>query len=67
MLAPPPMGNPGSTLAVADLGGTQHTPPMAQNFLDFMQFFGKFNKIVCWCPLEGRCPLLQGIQDPPPC
>ena len=54
MLAPPPMGNPGSTLAVADLGRhPQHTPPMAQNFLYFMQFFGKFNKIVCWCPPRG--------------
>ena len=40
-------------------------PPMAQNFLDFMQFLGKFDKIVCWRPLEGRRPLLQGILDPP--
>ena len=40
-------------------------PPTAQNFLDFMQFFGKFDKIVCWRPPEGRRPLLQGILDPP--
>ena len=25
-------------------------PPTAQNFLDFMQFLGKFDKIVCWRP-----------------
>ena len=34
----------------------------AQNFLGFMQFFGKFDKIVCWRPppaLEGRRPLLD--------
>ena len=23
--------------------------PTAQTFLDFMQFLGKFDKIVCWC------------------
>ena len=44
-----------------------HPPPTAQNFLDFMQFFGKFDKIICWRPPppEGRHPLLQGILDPP--
>ena len=26
-------------------------PPTAQNFLNFMQFFGKFDKIICWRPL----------------
>ena len=41
------------------------TAPTAQNLLDFMQFFGKFDKIICWRPLEGRRPLLQGILDPP--
>ena len=46
----------GDICAVADLGGR---PPTAQNFLDSMQFFGKFDKIVC------RRPLLQGILDPP--
>ena len=25
-------------------------PPMAQNILNFMQFFGKFGNFVCWCP-----------------
>ena len=28
----------------------------SQNFLNFMQFFGKFGKLVCWRPLEGRRP-----------
>ena len=42
-------------------GAPNARPPTAQNFLDFMQFLGKFDKIVCWCPLEGRHPLLQGI------
>ena len=41
-------------------------PPTVQNFLDFMQFFGKFDKIICWRPPpEGWRPLLQGILDPP--
>ena len=42
-------------LAVADLGGrTRRAPPTAQNFLNFMQFFTKFGKIICWRPtLEG--------------
>ena len=34
-------------------------PPTAQNVLNFMQFFGKFDKIICWRPL------LHGILDPP--
>ena len=55
--------------SVADLGGgrtRRAPPPTVQNFLDFMQFFGKFDKIVCWRPpLEGWRPLLQGILDPP--
>ena len=50
-------------IAVADLRG--RPPPTDQNFLDFMQFFGKFDKIVCWRPLEGWAPLLRGILDPP--
>ena len=36
-----------------------------QIFLNFMQFFGKFCKIVCWRPQKSRCPLLRGILDPP--
>ena len=37
---------------VADLGGAHpaRAPPTAQNFLNFMQFFVKFGKIICWRP-----------------
>ena len=28
----------------------------SQNSLNFMQFFRKFGKLVCWRPLEGRRP-----------
>ena len=34
-------------------------PPTAQNFLNFMQFFGNFGKIICWSPLPG------GLAPPP--
>ena len=34
-------------------------PPTAQNFLNFMQFFAKFGKIICWRHL------LRRILDPP--
>ena len=36
--------------------GALPPPPTAQNFLNFMQFLGKFDKIVCRRPLEGRRP-----------
>ena len=46
---------PAESLAVADLGGAPGArPPTAQNFLDFMQFFGKSDKIVCWRPPPPR-------------
>ena len=47
-------------------GAPAACPPTAQNFLNFMQFFGK-----CWRnrrlepPLKGWRPLLRGILDPP--
>ena len=34
-------------------------PPMAQKFLNFMQFFGKFGKIICSHPLP------RGLVLPP--
>ena len=30
--------------------------PTAQNFLNFMQFFAKFGKIICWRPPGGLAP-----------
>ena len=50
------MADPGfpNVLSVADLGG--RPPPTVQNFLDFMQFFGNFDKIVCWRPPRGLAP-----------
>ena len=54
------------TPSVVDLGGHPWcAPPMAQNFLNFMQFFAKFGKIICWRPPGGLVPLLWGILDPP--
>ena len=38
--------------------------PMAQNFLNFMQVFGKYGKIQC-LRTGGLAPLLRGILDPP--
>ena len=35
-------------------GRPRRAPPTAQNFLNFMQFLGKFDKIVCWHPLPPR-------------
>ena len=40
-------------------------PPGGPNSFNFMQFLGKFGKIVCWCPLESWRPLLGEILDPP--
>ena len=54
------------SFSVADFGGAPGTPPpTAQKFLNFMQFFAKFGKIICWRPPEGWRPLLRGILDPP--
>ena len=39
--------------------GLRGGPNTAQKFLDFMQFFGKFDKIVCWRPLH------KGSASPP--
>ena len=40
------------TVSVAGLGGVpvRPHPPYGPKFLGFMQFFGKFDKIVCWRP-----------------
>ena len=53
-------------VSLADLGGTPGPyPPMAQNVLNFMQFFRKLGNFVCWHPLDVLRPLLCGILDPP--
>ena len=41
-------------------------PPWGPNSFNFMQFLGKFGKIVCWRPPLGSWrPLLGEILDPP--
>ena len=43
--------------SVADLHGKiSDVPPRGPNSFNFMQFLGKFGKIVCWHPLEGWRP-----------
>ena len=49
---------------VADLGNARDAPPGPNSF-NFMQFLGKFGKIVCWRPLEGWRPNLGEILDSP--
>ena len=51
--------------AVADLGGARGTPPRDPSSFNFMQFLGKFGKIVCWRPPGSWRPLLGEILDPP--
>ena len=46
--------------AVADSGGGGGRPPTGQNFLNFMQFFVKSGKIICWCPPRGLAPPSTG-------
>ena len=52
-----------SFCGVANLKGAQgcvppskYTPPTAQNVLNFMQFFAKFGKIICWRPPRRVAP-----------
>ena len=45
---------------MVDLRGTGGTPPGPNSF-NFMQFWGKFGKIICWRP-----PPLSGELVPPP-
>ena len=53
--------------AVADLHSKilDARPPGGPNSFNFMQFLGKFGKIVCWRPPESWRPLLGEILDPP--
>ena len=53
--------------AVADLRGVRGMrAPWGPNSFNFVQFLGKFGKIVCWrAPPGSWCPLLREILDPP--
>ena len=47
-------------------GGLRVTrAPPGPNSFNFMQFWGKFGKIVCWRPPEGWRPHLGEILDLP--
>ena len=47
-------------------GGGPGNPPTGQNFLNFMQLFGNFGKIVCWRPpLEGWRPSYENPGSAP--
>ena len=48
------------------LGVCSPLPQTAQNFLNFMQFFGQIwqNRMLCCRPLEGWRPLLKGNHGP---
>ena len=50
---------------MADVKGVRGTRPPGPNSFNFMQFLGKFGKIVCWRPLEIWSPHLREILDPP--
>ena len=52
---------------VADLRGAQTMRPLPRgpNSFNFMQFSGKFGKIVCWRPPGELAPCLGEILDPP--
>ena len=59
--SPPPVYSV-RIVSVADLGGREGCappPPGHPNSFDFMQFSGKFGKIVCWRPPWG-------VGAPPP-
>ena len=56
-------------ITVADLRGREERAPpplQAQILSNFMQFSGKYGKIVCWRPPGSWYPLL-GALDPPLC
>ena len=49
--------------SVADLGGgggSRDARPRVPNSFNFMQFSGKFGKIVCWCPPGELAPPPRG-------
>ena len=44
-------------------GGARDAPPRGPNSFNFMQFLGKFGKIICWRPPGSWRPLLGEILD----
>ena len=46
-------------------GARDAHPRGGPNSLNFVQFFRKFDKILCWRPLESWHPHLEEILDPP--
>ena len=48
-----------SFFSAGSKGGLSHTPPsLVQNFLNFMQFFRNFGKIIGWRSQNGLYKLL---------
>ena len=45
---------------MADLRGARPSRPPGPNSFNFMQFLGKFGKIVCWHPPGELAPPLPG-------
>ena len=51
--------------AVAELRGREGlAPPPGPKSFNFMQFWRKFAKIICWCPPGELVPHLGEILDP---
>ena len=46
---------------MADLHSKILDAPGGPNSFNFMQFLGKFDKIVCWRQQEGWRPHLEGV------
>ena len=56
----------GAQISGRSKGVVRDVHPLVPNYFNFMQFLGKFGKIICWCPLLGSwCPHLGKILDLP--
>ena len=55
----------GTVISGGSKGDARDAPPPGPNSFNFMQFWGKFGKIVCWRPLGSWRPLLGEILGPP--
>ena len=52
-------------VTIGGFKGAQGCAPRRSNSFDFMQFSGKFGKIVCWRPPPQKVPNIGEILDPP--